>query len=138
MTWLARSSQQQNVPPETYFEHVFRVLIRSHCYLCKILTYAWQNGDAPVIRRILALAAEYHDLGKLDDVNQRALADTKKAAHLPMPHADAGVVHLLSSQETLAAFFVYAHHTGLHDFVDIDNKGLRNQRIQSEVDARLE
>lgn len=138
MTWLARSSQQQNVPPETYFEHVFCVLVRSRCYFCKILKYAWQNGDAPVIRRILALAAEYHDLGKLDDANQRALADTKKAAHLPMPHADAGVAHLLSSQENLAAFFVYAHHAGMRDYMDIDNNGMRNQHIQSEVDVRLE
>lgn len=138
MTWLARSSQQQDVPPETYFEHVFRVLVRSRGYLRKIQRYAWRNKDVPVVRRILALAAEYHDLGKLDDLNQRALANTKKAEHLPMPHADAGVARLLSSQENLAAFFVYAHHAGLPDYVDIDNKGLRNQRIQSEVDARLE
>ncbi len=138
MTWLARSSQQQNVPPETYLEHVFGVFVRSRCYLRRIQKYAWRNEDAPVIRRILALAAEYHDLGKLDDANQRALADTKKAAHLPMAHADAGVAHLLSSQEKLAAFFVRAHHIGLPDYMDIDNKGLRNQRIQSDVDARLQ
>lgn len=138
MTWLARSSQQQNVQPETYLEHVFRVLIRSSCYFNKLRKYAWQNEDALVIRRILALAAEYHDLGKLDDVNQRALADTKRAAHLPMPHADAGVLHLLSSQEPLAALFVYAHHAGLPDYVDIDSKGLRNQRIQNEINTKLE
>lgn len=137
MTWLARSSQTAGVPPQSYLEHVLHVQVRSCCYLRKVLEYAWRNEDAPVIRRILALAAEYHDLGKLDDANQQVLADTAKAVHLPMPHADAGVEHLLASQEFLAALFVYAHHAGLPDRINIELKGLRNQHIQNDVDARL-
>jgi CRISPR-associated endonuclease/helicase Cas3 len=137
MTWLARSSQTAGVPPQTYLEHVFHVLVRSRCYLRRVLEYAWRNGDAPTVRRILALAAEYHDLGKLDDANQRALGDTAKAAHLPLPHADAGVAHLIGAQEELAAFFVYAHHAGLPNFTRINVEGLRNPHIQNDVDSRL-
>ncbi|MDR0536120.1 MAG: CRISPR-associated endonuclease Cas3'' [Puniceicoccales bacterium] len=107
------------------------------------LHFSWRGeGDtgAVAIKRVLALAAEYHDLGKLDDENQRVLASPDNAGHLPIPHSDAGVAHLLACSEMLAALFVFSHHTRLPDYVEIDMHGLRIRRkeIQGHIDSNLQ
>ncbi len=62
-------------------------------------------------------AAAEHDLGKLDEDNQRALrADGRKK--LPWDHVDAGVASLLRAGADTAAWLVRAHHApGLPDAV---------------------
>ncbi len=61
------------------------------------------------------LAGEFHDLGKLDDANQKVLAGTS-SGKLPVPHVDAGAAHLLqggNQASKYAALVCYAHHRGL-------------------------
>lgn len=133
MIYYARSASE-TAPCQPYLEHVQHVLDRGSCYLCKVLHYT-QNWDAKAIRRIFELAAEYHDLGKLDDENQNVLAGNKKASRLPIPHADAGVAHLLAQDSFTSALLIFAHHTGLPDCNAIDD--MRNKKIQQHVDRVL-
>ena len=136
MDYLARSASSENVSPQSYLEHVLHVLVRSRCYLRKVLLYA-RMWDAAAVRRILELAAEYHDLGKLDSENQSVLAGETRARRLPMPHADAGVAHLIDQDAWNSALLVYAHHAGLPDIVEIDIRGMRNSKIEQRVDQAL-
>ena len=136
MPYLARSSASDESPPQSYLEHVFHVLIYSRGYLRKVLLYA-RKWDRSAIGRIMELAAEYHDLGKLFDENQDVLSGKKQATRLPVSHADAGVAYLLEQDILLSALLVYAHHGGLPDYGDINTRGLRNKRIEQRVNQAL-
>jgi CRISPR-associated endonuclease/helicase Cas3 len=80
------------------------------------------SGQAEQLRRAVRLAAEFHDLGKLDEANQAVLA-SGTSRPLPLNHADAGVAHLLGPavQSLLAGSLAFAHHAGLPDFADQRN-----------------
>lgn len=133
---LARSATSEHAPPQSYLEHVWHVLVRGRCYLRKVLLYA-TSWDAKAVRRVYELAAEYHDLGKLDDENQKILTLpwNKRAARLPLPHADAGVAYLMSREAYQAMLLVFAHHAGLPDYNGIEN--WRNDRIKERVNQVL-
>jgi CRISPR-associated endonuclease/helicase Cas3 len=133
MIYYARS-KSETAPCQPYLKHVLHVLVRGRCYLRKVLHYA-KDWDAKAIRRIYELAAEYHDLGKLDDENQNVLAGDQKASRLPVPHADAGVAHLLAQDAFTSALLVLSHHAGLPDCNAIDD--MRNKKIQQHVDSIL-
>lgn len=133
MIYYARSESEKAVR-QPYSEHVQHVLDRGLCYLSKVLLYT-KGWESEVIRRIFELAAEYHDLGKLDDENQEVLAGAKKASRLPMPHADAGVAHLLALDTPISALLIFAHHAGLPDYNSIGD--MRNKKIQQRVDSVL-
>ncbi|MDL2286396.1 CRISPR-associated endonuclease Cas3'' [Desulfococcaceae bacterium OttesenSCG-928-F15] len=147
MEYLARSASRF-APSQPYFQHVLHVLVRGRCYLRKALYYA-TGLDIQVLLRIVELALEYHDLGKLDDANQDELrklddaiqdlvARIKQASHLPLSHADAGVAFLMQQEALLAALLVYAHHAGLPDLVELGIKGMRNQREYKEKGMTVE
>jgi len=133
---LARSAASEQAPPQSYFEHVWHVLIRGRCYLRKVLLYATE-WDAEAVCRIYELAAEYHDLGKLDDENQEILALpwNKRATRLPLPHADAGVAYLMSREAYQAMLLVFSHHVGLPDLNGIEE--WRNKKIKDRVNRAL-
>ena len=136
MAYLARSAASDSGLPQSYLDHVLHVLVRGRCYLRKVLRYA-RDWDSATIQRILELAAEYHDLGKLDEENQSVLAGEKRASRLPVPHADAGVAHLIGQDAWNAALLVYAHHAGLPDIGEINVRGLRNTSVEQRVDRNL-
>lgn len=140
MPYLARSAASDGGLPQSYLEHVLHVLVRGRCYLRKVLRYA-RDWDSATIQRILELAAEYHDLGKLDDDNQRVLRGEKKAERLPVPHADAGVAVFPNLAEDLGSFYsallIYAHHAGLPDIGEVNVRGIRNTLIEQRVDQNL-
>jgi len=133
MIYYARSASE-TAPRQPYPEHVLHVLDRGQSYLDKALHFT-PNWDTNAIRRILELAAEYHDIGKLDDENQYVLAGDIKASRLPIPHADAGVAHLLAQDAFTSALLVFAHHAGLPDCNDIGD--MRNEKIRQHVDGAL-
>lgn len=136
MQYLARSAVSESGQPQAYLDHVLHVLVRGRCYLRKVLRYA-QGWDASTIQRILELASEYHDLGKLDEENQSVLAGEKKTSRLPVAHADAGVAHLVGQDVWLAALLVYSHHAGLPDIGDVNVLGIRNSSVEHTVDQNL-
>ena len=136
MQYLARSPASEGDPPQTYLEHILHVLVRGRCYLRKVLHYT-RDWDPDAVCRVFELAAEYHDLGKLDDGNQEVLSGRKKAKRLPVPHADAGVAHLVGKDVWLPALLVYAHHAGLPDIGEIRVWGIRNADIEQKVNRKL-
>jgi CRISPR-associated endonuclease Cas3-HD len=127
LPYLARSAAQKDATPQSYHEHVLHVLVRGRCYLRRAMRYA-RELDKQMLLRTLELAAEYHDLGKLDDANQAVLTGIKRAAHLPLNHVDAGVAYL-EQGACLSALLVYAHHAGLPDINDIEINSMRNTRV---------
>lgn len=113
---LAHSAQNGR-PPQSYAAHVTGVVRR-----------ACANADAAqgerakfreALGRTVRLAAEFHDLGKLDPANQKILGKAGSRESLPVKHWDAGVAALLRTGEvrdSFAAALVYAHHKGLPNF----------------------
>ncbi len=139
MQYLARSADpKRDIPPQTYLDHVLHVLVRGRCYLRKVLRYA-RDWDAAAMLRILELAAEYHDLGKLNKENQQVLRGEKRAKRLPVSHPDAGIAHLIAPEQEAwtSALLVYAHHAGLPDVTDLDIHGMRNASVKHQVDQEL-
>ncbi len=67
-----------------------------------------------MLRAAVRQAAEFHDLGKLDETNQEVLRTNRGKM---LNHVDAGVAHLLDgpldSRRLAAAIVIYAHHIGL-------------------------
>jgi CRISPR/Cas system-associated endonuclease/helicase Cas3 len=138
MNYLARSAALEDLPPQSYLKHVLHVLVRGRCYLRKALRYAHGlDADARALLRILELASEYHDLGKLFDENQEVLSGQKRTRPLPVRHTDAGVAFLLQRKAYLSALLIYAHHAGLPDAGKIHIDGMRNPKIAQRVDQEL-
>ena len=117
---LAHSAKpDRNIPEQTYVAHIANVL-ESAIGNAKRAGEYWKGGGKRLAGAV-RLAAEFHDLGKLDEVNQRVLRGTSSERHLPINHVDAGVAALLNSENAnaSAALLVNAHHRpGLPDIPD--------------------
>jgi CRISPR-associated endonuclease/helicase Cas3 len=121
---LARSPKpEKGIPAQTYKQHVSEVMRMANGFAAKAAAY---SGYDPLLRDVVGYAAAYHDLGKLDDGNQKVLRTSGKGK-LPVPHWDAGTVHLLGYSKRLAnlisAFLVSCHHRGLLSLPDEQVKG---------------
>ena len=112
---LAHSPKPGNeIPAQPYAEHVENVIESAARHAGELTAYA---TDSPLLKLAVQLAAEFHDLGKLDPENQAVLS-VDSGGHLPVNHVDAGVAHLLrdsNMQRTLAAILIFSHHQGLPD-----------------------
>ncbi len=111
---LAHSPQPENeIPAQPYAEHIENVIVSAVRHANDLTATA---TDSQLFKFAVQLAAEFHDLGKLDPENQAVLS-VGGSGHLPVNHVDAGVAHLLkpSSQPAaqLAAILVFSHHRGL-------------------------
>lgn len=117
MEWLARSADsERGQTAQTYARHVCGVrayVERSVLPLVPLLPPAVLDG----LRAALFPAAEFHDLGKLDDEDQAVLQGRRKSRALPIVHSDAGVVELLRKERVQAALLVASHHVGLPNLV---------------------
>lgn len=114
MSYLAHSARpDRDIPAQEYGEHAraARDLARRYAEECG--RYSGLYGK--MLAAAAALAGEFHDLGKLDDANQKALA-SGPGGRLPVPHVDAGAAHLLKRRDQAsqyAALVSCAHHRGL-------------------------
>lgn len=63
------------------------------------------------------LAGEFHDMGKLDEKNQKNLHDNTRKSSLPIPHQIAGAKYLYKAyNDIFAAALIFGHHMpGLPD-----------------------
>jgi CRISPR-associated endonuclease/helicase Cas3 len=119
MQLLAHSARPKlGIPEQPYVEHVCNVVDQAFRNACECAKYF--RGDGERIMKAVRIAAEFHDLGKLDQDNQKVLASSKGKGELPINHVDAGVAHLFrpENSDAIAAALVYAHHIGLPDFED--------------------
>lgn len=110
-TWLAHSAgKNPPVPPQSYFKHVSEVLKRALENVNRISPF--YKGDLDYFRETVRAAAIYHDLGKLDDENQKVLSKGGGKG-LPINHVDAGTTNLLANNLVESALLTYSHHIGL-------------------------
>ena len=116
---LAHSARpKEGIPPQYYSDHVREVIELASQNACQAAYYwcAEKDGLLAAVR----LAAEFHDLGKLEQANQDVLMSGSQRKSLPVNHVDAGVAHLFDPgiNNLLAASLVHSHHLGLPDFQD--------------------
>jgi len=122
MVPLAHSARPKlGIPAQPYVDHARNVMDRGRQNATAAGRYAMDEAARLLVS--LSAAAEFHDLGKLDPVNQQVLRDSSGGGSLPIHHQDAGVAHLLHPQspDFFAALLTYAHHIGLPDLQEIRN-----------------
>jgi CRISPR-associated endonuclease/helicase Cas3 len=98
------------VPPQPYLTHVSNVLRRVMENTERLSPY--YGGDLNYFREAVRASAIFHDLGKLDDENQKILL-RGGGRGLPVNHVDAGTANLLANDLAESALIAYAHHIGL-------------------------
>ncbi|MEN6490235.1 MAG: HD domain-containing protein, partial [Smithella sp.] len=126
----------RGITAQEYVTHVDGVIRRASEAAEKAASYSTSDGD--LLRKLVRQAAEYHDLGKLDNENQDVLSGKLKANKLPVQHTDAGTAYLLDSLKAApSAALVRSHHIGLPDFVDEQNRCeesiLRDDSVREKV-----
>ena len=114
MKYLAHSARPKKaVPTQDYAKHVAAVVKGAASNAEAASEYSSTFGT--LLQAATRIAAEFHDLGKLDDENQRVLRSDH--SRLPINHVDAGVAHIfcegIDQVRQAAALLVYAHHVGL-------------------------
>lgn len=162
MSFLARTGGES---PQTYFDHISGVVNRCCENVEQILEFCSYSGEQKqAFMSILLNAAQFHDLGKLDEQNQKVFQCNNSRMSLPIPHVDAGCAYfmqrvsdLFSKQNNVfeipalleSANIVYSHHAGLpyyQEQVDRNMKAFRYSKpkdfdhgcdIVSRVDKKL-
>jgi CRISPR-associated endonuclease/helicase Cas3 len=114
MKYLAHSAKpERGIPEQAYADHVSDVVHDAVVNAENAALYSPTYGA--LLRAAVRLAAEFHDLGKLDEQNQHVLKTGRGS--LPINHVDAGIAHIFDGQidrvHQVAATLIYAHHRGL-------------------------
>lgn len=114
--WLAHSKgKNPPVPAQTYNNHVSEVVRRAEENIKHLASY--YKGDLEYFYKSVQAAAIFHDLGKLDEDNQKVLAKGGSSG-LPINHVDAGTSNLLANNLVESALLVYSHHIGIQSIPD--------------------
>jgi hypothetical protein len=128
------------ISAQGYSAHVGGVVSRA----CEAADGAtrYASCDGETLKTTVRLAANFHDLGKLDEKNQDVLSGKRKARKLPVQHADAGAAYLLNTvQVPPGAALVRSHHIGLPDFIEEQNRDeesvLRDDNVRERVNQTL-
>ena len=132
--FLAHSADiNRGILQQDYAAHIGGVVERASCAANDAAQYAFCNSDGELLRRIVPIAAEFHDLGKLDDENQKVLSGQNKAKKLPYIHTDAGAAYLLTELSLVSgAELIRSHHIGLPDIPHEENRGENFFRVEKE------
>ena len=115
MNYLARSKGQGH-DQQTYADHVLGALKFMERFAGEAVPYA-EHLPQDMLLHVLFVAVLFHDLGKLDSLNQEALKGGPKKK-LPVFHEDAGAAYWLTNETPcfVAAVLIYSHHQGLTNF----------------------
>ncbi len=103
---LLAHSARLGCPEQTYKAHISEVVRRAMEFASKVAPYTRFGG---LFLSTVRAAAEYHDLGKIDDANQKVLRG-KTRDFLPVDHRDAGTAYLLKKGFPPAGLCVFSHH----------------------------
>lgn len=132
-------SRKDDIPPQYYEEHIKEVVLNAEKN-AKEAIYFRNKKNIPFIE-IVKLAAIFHDLGKIDDENQKVLSGQCMAKRLPINHVDAGVAYLKQNKQIESALLAYAHHIGLcYPRQEEIQKGVdffRDTNIKDSVDKEI-
>lgn len=161
---LAHSARPaQGIGPQTYRKHVGNVADGSQVRVGAMLRHYSPDEGSPsseTLRNIVACAAEFHDLGKLDPGFQKTLRENRTSDD-HIRHEDAGSAWLIRESQRLgnpalleAAAFVASHHQGLVRYrvedadyfasggetIELDVEGFRIQdaKTREATERRLE
>ena len=141
MTPVAHSPRGE-VPAQAYREHIENV--RQQAVGKAQFATTKYTGDRTAFIDAVETAAIYHDLGKLDEVNQEVLRRESNDP-LPVAHEDAGVAELLKLRRRESAVLVAAHHAGLFSqeaeiCKERSKRGraFRNPKVADQIDKQLE
>jgi CRISPR-associated endonuclease/helicase Cas3 len=136
MSPLAHSAPKAGLPAQPYGEHANNCRALAAIHAAGVSKFAsptsgWQSWVQPI-----STGGEWHDLGKLDTDNQKAL-EQGRGTRLPVDHVDAGVAAALQpeNQDEAAAWLIRSHHSpGLPSLVT-ENTRL-SFRLRGKRDAR--
>lgn len=134
-------SAKEGHSPQTYKEHISNVYQESDKYAKAIEQYASKNMD--VFQTVIHQSALLHDLGKLDDENQKVLCKAfKNHKNLPINHVDAGSAYFKNFGNIYSALLIYSHHKGLPNIQEESSKEdlvLRDEhpKVREHVDSVL-
>lgn len=114
MDVLLAHSAKDGASAQTYEAHIRGVFEKATRYAQEAGCYAVNKSNA--LSTVVKKSALLHDLGKLDEQNQKALQHSDgKQRHLPVNHVDAGCTVFKTENCLYSALMVYAHHRGLPD-----------------------
>lgn len=129
---------EKNVPAQYYAVHVEGTVSRAMEAARGASCFA--SSDSGLLLDTVRRAAEYHDLGKLDEENQAVLSGKNGAKRLPVQHTDAGTARMIIENKILSAALIKSHHIGLPDIVEEKNRGekfFRDDSVCERVDKTL-
>lgn len=143
--FLSHSSRKCS-PEQSYVEHINNVRLYAVQFARDAVAY--YKGDHDSFIDWVDAAALYHDIGKVDEINQSVLRSGLQK-RLPIDHDDAGVALLWKLGRKESAVLVAAHHAGLFSKERENNKNrlFRNEKhldlacgcgVDKHVDANLE
>lgn len=120
MRYLAHSARD-GYPEQSYREHIENVCCEAMKNAKCAAEYAAVDGEA--LCSSVEAAARVHDLGKLDEDNQKILKKESSNSHLRWHHQDAGVAYLKQLENSFyAQLIVSSHHSGLPDFFEEERR----------------
>lgn len=131
-------SAKGGVFAQSYFDHIYGVTLRAVENARHAAEY--YSGDKTTFVEWIRAAAIYHDLGKLDDRNQRVLRSRSRVG-LPMAHEDAGVAALDRLGRRESVILAMGHHAGLFSRsteMEKEKHAFRRINIVDEINERLD
>ena len=136
--WLAHSrGKNPPVPAQSYYKHISEVVGSAEKNTKNL--FAYYQGNYEFLLEAVQAAALFHDLGKLDDDNQKILSKGGGKG-LPINHVDAGTKNLLDNDLVESALIVYAHHIGLQSIPQERSKAelfLRDPNLETRTERYL-
>jgi len=139
MLFAHSADPKRGIPAQDYAAHIGGVVTHSSKAADEAARYASYDGE--LLRKIVPLAAEFHDLGKLDKENQEVLSGKRKEKKLPIQHTDAGTAYLINKLQVVSGgALIRSHHIGLPDFIEEQNRAekfFRDNNVLDRVNRTL-
>jgi CRISPR-associated endonuclease Cas3-HD len=156
-------SPKGDIPAQSYQAHICKVVEEASKFAVEVGQYAAR--DAEFLKMTVQQAAFFHDLGKLNEENQKVLSGERpgkppsrnskssgrsapgnggrSGRSLPRNHVDAGTALLFTDSHfsPFSAIAICAHHKGFRDFIKESNKqdrAFRDPHIMADVDGELQ
>ena len=126
-TELLAHSVRFGCPTQSYREHISEVARRAAMNAAGAAAHS-PHGD--LLLSTVRAAALYHDLGKVDEHNQKVLGG-KTSARLPINHTDAGTAYLLQKKSIASALCVLAHHRPGLPSIPEENSKVHKFRVRT-------
>lgn len=132
-------SARKDVASQSYKAHIERVTQIATDNAQRAAKYL--QGDREFFIESVRAAALNHDLGKLDEENQRVLMNSPRD-RLAVFHEDAGTARLLELKRFESSLLAFSHHRGLPSIVREYERGgeklfLRDQRIIERTNEKV-